>query len=259
MVTAAAPVWPPPPEPLALDAGDVHVWRASLAMDAAALGALRATLSPDERQKADRFHFPHDRGDYVAARGVLREILGRYLDVRPEHVRFVYSRHGKPSLSADMDAGWLHFNVSHSQGIALCAVASETEVGVDIEHIREGIESAEIAARFFSRDEQSALDRLPPTRRLEAFFDCWTRKEAYIKALGEGLSHPLQSFTVPLGPGEASSVRRTDGSDTPARWSLEPLTPGPGYAGALAVGGVVRAVRCWQWEGRRQASPGRAT
>lgn len=250
--------WLPPPEHLALDADDVHVWRASRVVEEAALGALRATLSPDERQRADRFHFQRDRRDYVSARGMLRDILGRYLDVRPEHVRFAYSSHGKPSPSADMDAGWLHFNVSHSRGIALCAVARGRDVGVDIEHIREDIESAEIAARFFSRDEQSALARLPSGRRLAAFFDCWTRKEAFIKALGDGLSHPLESFTVSLAPGRSALVHRTDGSGTPARWSLVALAPGHGFAGALAMSGAVRAVHCWQWE-ERQASCARAT
>ena len=246
-MTAPSSVWLPPPERLTLDAGTVHVWRASLGMDASTLEALRTTLSPDEHQRADRFHFQRDRSEYIAARGALREIVGRYLEVRAERVRFAYSSYGKPTLSADMGAGWLHFNVSHARGIALFAVANERQVGVDIECIREDIETGEIAARFFSRDEQSALDRLPSHRRLEAFFDCWTRKEAYIKALGEGLSHPLESFTVSLAAGEACSLRGTGVQDAPALWSLEPLAPGPGYAGALAVEGVVSASRCLQW------------
>lgn len=249
-------VWRPPPAQLVLDANDVHVWRSSRVVDAMALGALGGTLSPDERQRAGRFHFQRDQQDFVSARGALRDILGRYLGMRPEHVRFAYSSLGKPSLSDDMDADWLHFNVSHSRGIALCAVARDREVGVDIEHIRDDIERADIAARFFSRDEQSALVGLPSGRRLEAFFDCWTRKEAFIKALGDGLSHPLESFTVSLAPGKASLVHQTDASGTPSLWSVEALAPGHGFASALAVSGAVRAVHCWQWEGAPSSRAG---
>lgn len=247
-MTTPPPLWLLPPEPLALGAGDVHVWRASLDTNAATLGQLLATLSPDERERADRFHFQRDRGDYAAARGVLRDIVGRYLGVRPQRVRFHYSGHGKPSLAADMDAAWLRFNVSHAHGIALYAMSNGREVGVDVEYIREDIASTDIAQRFFSRDERSALDRLPSGRRTEAFFDCWTRKEAYIKGLGDGLSHPLESFTVSLGRGEAVSVRASDAADTGRRWTLAALDPGSGYAGALAVEGAVGAVRHWRWQ-----------
>ncbi len=240
--------WPDAPESPTLAEGEVHVWRVCLRRDEAALRELLETLSPDERERGDRFHFRRDREHFIAARGALRAILGRYVGVAPGLLRFSYDGYGKPALSGAPGGDALRFNLSHSNGLALYAVTRGREVGIDLEFVREDFAGFDIAERFFSTREVSALRALPPAARASAFFDCWTRKEAYIKALGEGLSHPLHAFTVSLTPGEPAALLYTD--DDPqeaARWSLVELLPGEGYRAALAVEGVTTPLRYWRW------------
>jgi 4'-phosphopantetheinyl transferase len=184
----------------------------------------------------------------VAARGGLRDVLSRYTGTTPESLRFSYGGHGKPFLGDEGGGGLLRFNVSHSNGVALYAVAAGREVGVDIEHVREDFAGLDIAERFFSSREVAALRALPGAERPGAFFDCWTRKEAYIKARGEGLSCPLHLFSVSLTPGQPAALLCTD--DEPqeaARWSLVELFPGEGFRAALAVRGEVPSLSCWRW------------
>ena len=238
--------WLPPPREVRLSAGEVHVWRASLEPDASTVERLRATLAEDERGRARRFHFERDRLRFVTGRGVLRELLGRYLGRPPALIRFAYNEYGKPSLSEEV--GGLRFNSSHSHGVALYAFTLGNEVGVDVELLREDFASVEIAERFFSRAEVSALGSLPAHLRTEGFFNCWTRKEAYIKALGEGLSHPLDSFAVSLAPAEPACLISTDEDPSEAdRWTIINLKPFQGYAAALAVRGSTPEVRRWEW------------
>ena len=237
--------WVSPPENLAAAAGEVHVWRARLDQDEATLLRLARLLSADERARARKFYFRRDRDHFVAARGALRTILGRYAATPPELLCFSYNEYGKPALSG---GGPLRFNASHSNGVALYAVTAGREVGVDLEFVRADFAGVEIAESFFSRREVSALRALPPGALTDAFFDCWTRKEAYIKARGEGLSHPLERFTVSLAPGEPAALLCTD--DDPreaARWSLVRLPPGEGFRAALAVEGGMPTVRRWRW------------
>lgn len=234
-----------PERPLLCD-GEAHVWRAGLEPGATTLRRLREILSADEQERADRFHFQRDREHFVAARGGLREILGRYTGAAPESLRFSYDDYGKPSLSVGAGGTPPRFNVSHSGGVALYAVAAGRAVGVDIERVREDFAGLDIAKNFFSPDEVAALGALPADQRAAAFFDCWTRKEAYIKARGHGLSHPLHLFTVSLTPGRPAALLRTD--DDPAeaaRWTLVELFPGEGYRGALAFEGELLSLRCW--------------
>lgn len=240
--------WGTPPAVTALGEGEVHVWRASLRGDASGVEAFRKILDADELGRADRFHFERDRVRFVIARGVLRSILARYLRRPPGQVRFGYSPYGKPSLA---DAGGdLSFNVSHSNEVALYAFARGRDVGVDVEFIREDFAGMEIAGRFFSAREVAALRRLPAGLRTHAFFNCWTRKEAYIKARGEGLSHPLDCFAVSLAPGEPAAILSTEGDPSElSRWSLHELRPGPGYVAALALRGAPARISLWQWAG----------
>jgi len=159
------------------------------------------SLVPDERQRAERFRFERDRRRFIVAHGVLRDILGRYLKCSPAQVSFSYNQYGKPALAQESEAIGLRFNMSHSHEVALYALTRAREVGVDVELLREDFASLEIAERFFSRSEVALLNSLAPELRTDGFFNCWTRKEAYIKALGEGLSHPLDRFAVSLAPG----------------------------------------------------------
>ena len=240
--------WETPTLPPALVDAEVHVWRAQLDESLARMRELLSTLAPDERDRAVRFHFTKDRNRFIIARGLLRSILGLYLNGEPGRLRFGYGPHGKPYLMGEHNQGGLHFNLSHSHGLALFAVTREREVGVDIERVRSGISDEGIAERFFSPQEVARLRALPVALQAEAFFNCWTRKEAYIKARGEGLSHPLDQFDVSLAPGEPAALLRTriDAEET-ARWSLRELNPGPGFAAALAVKGRGWRLKCWQW------------
>lgn len=238
--------WPPPPADLRLGAGEVHVWRASLERDGAEAERLWATLTDDERERARRFHFERDRRRFVIARGALRELLGRYLATPPALIRFAYNEFGKPVLWRD--AGGLRFNVSHSHEAALYAFTLGREVGVDVELLRDDFASLEIAERFFSEAEVRALASLPAELRTQAFFNCWTRKEAYIKALGEGLSHPLDRFTVSLKPGEPARLVSTVQDPREAgEWSIVDLKPFGGYAAALAIRAGDPQLRRLEW------------
>lgn len=228
---------------------EVHVWRAELNQEASIVRACYEILQPEEQQRADKFHFPRDREHFVVARAVLRQILGGYLSSAPEQIRFTYNQYGKPALAGLGGDDSLCFNVSHSKGIALYAIARGRRVGLDIEHVREDFDALTLAERFFSPAEVAALRELLPEQQIGAFFNCWTRKEAYIKALGEGLSHPLAGFSVSLAPGEPAALLSTDDDAQEAsRWSLVELSPGDGYVAALACEGHrPPLVRCRQW------------
>jgi 4'-phosphopantetheinyl transferase len=238
--------WVNPPADTPLAHGEVHLWRASLAQTPDALSRLHSTLSPDESAKAARYHFPRHRDHYIAARGLLRRLLGLYLSRPPQSLQFSYGAYGKPSLDGAED---LRFNLSHSHELVLYAFARGRDVGVDLEHMRADFASEDIAARFFSALEVSMLGTLPTQKaRVRAFFNCWTRKEAYIKARGEGLSHPLDEFDVSLIPGEPAALLGTRGDPRElTRWSLHALDAGEGYAAAVVVQGTNYALRLWQW------------
>ncbi len=214
---------------------EVHVWRVSLEQPSGVLRDLRATLSADELAKSARFHFENDRRRYVVARSGLRLILGRYLALQPESIRFQYADNGKPSLTADVTPP-LFFNLAHSGELAIYAFTRIGEIGVDVELIQSDFTGDEIATRFFSASEVDRLQQVQATERHRAFFDCWTRKEAFIKATGIGLSLPLDQFDVTLTPGEPAALLRTQWDENEARkWSLRALDLGQHYAGAVAL------------------------
>jgi 4'-phosphopantetheinyl transferase len=241
-------IWLPPPERLTLDSGAVHVWLASLDQSPSQVSHFQDTLAADERSRASRFYFRHDRERFIVARGVLRAILGRYLNRAPESLAFRYSFYGKPALVSESGVETIRFNISHSHGTALYVVTRGREIGVDLELIRDGLEIEQIAERFFSRREVSALSALPTELRQRAFFLCWTRKEAYIKARGEGLSLPLDQFDVSLIPGEPAALLSTQPDpDEALRWSLQELALASGYAAAFAVEARSCSLSCWQW------------
>lgn len=227
---------------------EVTVWCARLDQPASRVGSLRPVLAEDERARADRFHFEKDRTHFTVARATLRTILGGCLGIDPRQLQFSYSHYGKPSLATGSADDRLRFNVSHSGGMALFALSNNRELGVDIEFIRPDIEHDRIAERFFSPREVSVLLSLPEALRTEAFFNCWTRKEAYIKARGEGLSFPLDQFDVSLRPGEPAALLETLGdAGEAARWRLHAMDPREGYAAAIAVEGKDWRLNCWRW------------
>ena len=235
--------WSLPPTKLDLAEDEIHLWRASLDLKKEALDRCSSILSQDEKVRASRFLFPHDRDHFVAARGILRELLGRYADDSPALLEFQYGERGKPALRVENGEPSVRFNLSHSRGIAVYAFARDRELGIDLEPIRPEFSAEDIAERHFSPQELEEWHRLTPGLRAEAFFLCWTRKEAYVKARGEGLQIPLASFSVTLTPGQPEILQSVDST----RWGLRSFQPAPGYAAALAAEGRDWRLVRWDW------------
>ena len=228
----------------------VQVWSGSQDQPARVIEDFLETLSDDERKRAARFRFEKDRIHFIAARGMLRRLLAHMLGVRPARVRFNYGKYDKPFLQEEFESSRLKFNISHSGGRALLAFAVGREVGIDIERIRPEVATEDIAERYFSACEVERLRSLPHDVQAEAFFNCWTRKEAFIKAIGEGLSCPLDKFDVTLAPGDAAMLLATRVEAQPAsKWSMRALEAGDGYRAAIVVEGQ-------QWDLAEQSWPG---
>lgn len=230
---------------ITLQSDEVHVWQAALT-SSPEIQCLLELLSRDERVWADRFRFAQDRDRYIHSHAFLRMVLGRYLGMDPRRLEFRYGPHGKPALAGEYGAA-LRFNLSHSQELALLAITRGREVGVDVEYVQVHLPCEQIAQRFFSAEEVAALDALPPSVRPRAFYSLWTRKEAYLKARGDGLAFPPDQVWV-SHPDEPPSLLSV-GSDLAeaACWSLCDLAPAPGYVGALAVEGRPLRLRQWRW------------
>lgn len=220
--------------------GEIHVWRVNLDKESSSVQMLFETLSADEKQKAGKYRFEKDRSHFVVARGSLRNILGGYLNMSPPQIRFSYNRFGKPFLESESNQ--IRFNVSHSQGIALFALTREQEIGIDIEFINDNVEILKTAESVFSPTEISTLKTLPSNMQTAAFFCGWTRKEAFIKAVGEGFSYPTKQFTIPIKPEESDILLRTNVKN----WSLMSLLSEHNFMAALAVEGKIKTVRYWQ-------------
>jgi 4'-phosphopantetheinyl transferase len=202
---------------------------------AADIPRLSLLLSPDEKERAQGFRLEKHRDDFIFTRGTLRTLSAGYLGVSPASLRFTYSTHGKPSLESQT-APALAFNLSHTEGMVVFAFARDRRLGIDVERVRSDFEVEPIAERFFSLAELLALRKLPAEQRHEAFFHCWTCKEAYIKALGEGLSHPLHQFDVSVSPGEPVALLHTRPDPAEAqRWCLRDVPVTPGHVAAIAV------------------------
>lgn len=229
----------------ALGADDVDVWRMRLAQSPAQLAILAATLSPDEHARAAKFYFDRDRDAYIAARGVLRALAGGYAGVAPGALVFGYRDKGKPYLEAP--AGELQLNVSHSGEFALLAFARRSELGVDVEQRRPMEDLVRLAEASFTAHEYAVLCGLAAADQSDAFFACWSRKEAFIKATGEGIGQ-LAAFDVSLAPGEPARLLRVDGCPPgELRWSMHELPAIPGHAAALVVESHRARIRCWDW------------
>ena len=254
---------------LALSKDAVHVWRAALDVPETQIGVLRETLDEDELRRAERFRFPEHRRHFIVARGILRRLLARYLNEPADRIGFEYNRYGKPFLK-EQGSSLIRFNLSHSGGMALYVFSRIREVGIDIEWTRRRMGDAEqIATRFFSPREAKVLLGIPEHLRKEAFFGCWTRKEAYIKARGKGLSIPLDRFEViplseetipPNGSTNASDrdnlsiltdpfTLRTNDGPRQTTWGMRTFKVGHEHIAAVVVEGEEWRMQCWQWRG----------
>jgi 4'-phosphopantetheinyl transferase len=245
-MTLPNPQWTRAPVHPTLSADEVHVWRVGLDRLAADYARL---LSGDEQARADRLRFEQLQRRFIVGRGTLRIILGRYLNLSPDEIEFEYRPNGKPALSSRLLHPALCFNLSHSDEMLLLAVTYHRAVGIDLETIHPDLEVENIAERFFSPAERAELQALPADRKLASFFSGWTRKEAYLKARGEGLTYPLDQFTVSMDCDRPAQLLEVKGDPQElSRWSFRTLTPAPGYIGALAVEGHNWHLAQWQLE-----------
>ncbi|HEX4593379.1 MAG TPA: 4'-phosphopantetheinyl transferase superfamily protein [Bryobacteraceae bacterium] len=218
----------------------VHIWPLWIEGPDAVVERFRSLLAPDETDRAARFKFEHLRHSFILARGALRILLGRYVNTSPADLIFTYGSNGKPALAPPAR---VQFNASHSGGLALFAFAMDCEIGIDVEAVRAMPDMENIAKRFFCDEEAAELMSLPAEERDRGFYLCWTRKEAYIKATGEGLSAPLDAFRVTLRPGDPARVVHLAGDPTAARaWTLHDLALDKRYAAALAYRDAARPI-----------------
>jgi 4'-phosphopantetheinyl transferase len=235
-------IWLPAPAIFELSAGEICVWRADLECGADLIAEYRTSLSIDEQRRADRFRFSKDRNRYIVARGVLRRLLSAYTGRQPSDFKFEYGPQGKPLLMKEPALG-IHFNLSHSQAVAVYALSRARDLGIDVEEIRPGVATTQIAKRYFSPNEMNEMLGLSSDLREEAFFLCWTRKEAYIKALGEGLKVRLDSFDVSLTPGEQARFLR----GVEQGWQLVSFTASERQPAALVFNGGPAEVRYYNF------------
>ena len=246
-----SPLWP------SLQGEDVHVWLANLNQPDSVAGWLLSTLNKDERHQAGRFHFNRHRVHYIASHGILREILSRYLRIPPQAIRFRFGVKGKPSIDAENSDETVHFNMAHSGSYALYAISRRPKTGADIEKVREIIDRDQFVSRNFSMIEVDTYQNLPHKLQEEAFLNCWTRKEAYIKAIGDGLHKPLDQFSVSITPGEPARLVNIVGDPkSGSQWTLRGFNPVSGYVAAIAVKGVIRNLERWMWQISRSEEVG---
>jgi 4'-phosphopantetheinyl transferase len=249
--SSASVRWRLPAKLPTLRGDQVHVWRVPLDFSPTGVNWLAQFLSKDERNRADRFHFDSDRNHFIAARAWLRIIIGNYLRVEPAELRFDYSRYGKPSLAKPFaEVTGLNFNLAHSGELAVLGMTLRRQIGIDVERISGKVAHEEIAQRFFSSSEIACLSAMPQAARPRAFFNCWTRKEAFIKAKGLGLSLDLDQFDVTLDDEEVALLRTQWDHNEVEQWSLRALDVGSGYVAALAVEGRDWQLSYWQIDER---------
>ncbi len=215
--------WQLPPKQLLANKNEVHIWRATLDCPLEEVERLAPILSADERRRAERFHFEQDRQRFIVARGLLRTILANYLGIPAARLEFDYGHHGKPAIKDTQ----LRFNLSHSKSLALYAITRDRELGIDLEFIRPMTEAEQIAQRYFSPQENAVFQALSPEQKPAGFFYHWTRKEAYLKAVGDGIA---------AGNDDFDEMVATDGA-RPNRWFLRSFVPAANYQATVAVQG----------------------
>jgi len=227
--------WPLATAPPSFPTDRVDIWKVYL--DRPVLeNSETGVLSPDEIARANRFHFEKDRAHFICCRTALRQLLGKYLGIPASEIQFRYSTNGKPQLEANLNPRALQFNVSHSADLAAIAIGSEHRLGIDVEKIRSEVYTLSLSRRFFSLRERAELQALPEHFRVSAFFACWTRKEAFLKATGEGLSFPLKNFSVSVQPDSNPKLEEVnEDTNVGKQWFLADLHVGVDYRAALAI------------------------
>ena len=242
--------WKTPPQQLILSPNHVHIWKASLSPSESQLARLQNLLATDEQIRAKRFKFLKHRRAFITARGVLRLILSQYLQIAPQSLHFGQGPHGKPFLISPT-IPQLSFNVSHSHNIALYAVTLESHIGIDIEYHRKKLGVQSLIQRICSTEEKAILMALSPPEQKKGFFACWTRKEAYVKATGKGITIPLASLTVSLPPVKFVGLQQTESDEEDiSHWAMSELPVGPSYTAAFAIKKIncVTSYWAWSWE-----------
>jgi 4'-phosphopantetheinyl transferase len=225
---------------------EVHVWAAALEQSLGSVAALEGLLSLEERNRAQRFRFDRDRKRYVVAHGILRRILAGYRASDPRSLWFTTTKNGKPALSGESGPTALRFNLAHAEDVALIAVTLGRQIGVDVERVQPMAELDAIVESFFSSRERDTLRSMETAARQDAFYRCWTRKESYAKAVGDGLSVALREFDT-MAPSASSVLPVFETDQARRRWTVNELLPAEGYVGAVAIDGPVRRLSAWQW------------
>jgi 4'-phosphopantetheinyl transferase len=242
--------WPLCSKTAPLADNEIHVWATVLAAPANILESFARSLSPDETERARKFKFEKHRNRYIAGRGALRAMLGQYLDVHPSRLRFVYLENGKPMLAEEFASAGIHFNLAHTGELALMALTRIGQVGVDVECVRPVKNVDELVARFFSPRENELFQKVPDADKPAAFFNLWTRKEALLKATGEGITRSLSLVEVSFLPGEAARLISISGDAAKAaQWIVRELSPAKGYTAAVAIQAQDVQVQCWNNSG----------
>ncbi len=248
--------WLVPPDLLTLHDGEVHVWRGIVDIPSSDLQVYWETLNGDEQQRARRLRFTQHQRRFTAARGMLRSLLGHYLDLAPQDIELGIGSHGKPFVENPV-ARNLYFNISHSQRIALFGFSHESEIGIDVEGPQPRLDYQSVAKRIMSSQEQVWLNSLPIPKQKTAFLTCWTRKEAFAKAYGKGLTFPFRDLTVTFQPDQLASIVNIKDPWLNSRpWTMFPVYPRARYAGALVVAGRPHTIRYWdyqQWQSQQRA------
>ena len=241
-------IWQKPTHPLPLLPQEIHVWKISLPSPESWLPKLWKVLNAEEHQRAKRYKTQTLRDTFVTARGTLRLILQRYLHTDAAHIQFASETHGKPYITDQATSPPITFNLSHSAELALLAIAANRQIGIDIEHDRRTTNYPGMINRICSPQEQVFFKDLPPEEQQKMFLTCWTRKEAYVKALGQGITFSLKSITVSLDKSMPPEILQVEGKENEAlRWSMCELYPNPEYTAALVGEGNDWTHSCWEW------------